>query len=159
VGTVDLLLVVLLVAASALCGVAIWALLDMVKTSRSVRGLTDDTRERIVPLLDKADVTVDAANAELLRIDAIITQVEQASSRVSHASETINEIVNTPAEIVNNVAGAVRRAWKDKRHADKVAAVEDAAETEPDEPADAQSTATGESEVTQEPAFSEAEAL
>ena len=141
-GTVDLLLVVLLVVASALCAVAIWALFDMVKTSRSVRGLTDDTRERIVPLLDKADVTVDAANAELLRVDAIITQVEQASSRVSHASETITEIVNTPAEIVNNVAGAVRRAWKDKRQADKVAAVERDADSEPGDPAEAQSTSS-----------------
>ena len=158
-GTVDLLLVVLLVAASALCGVAIWALLDMVKTSRSVRGLADDTRERIVPLLDKTDVTVDAVNAELLRVDAIITQVEQASSRVSHASETITEIVNTPAEIVNNVAGAVRRAWKDKRQADKVAAIERAAEAEPDDPAEAQATPPEEPTVAREPALAEAEAL
>ena len=134
-GTVDLLLVVLLVAASALCGVAVWALVDMVKTSRSARGLSDDTRERLVPLLDKADVTVDALNAEILRVDAIITQLERTSSRVSHASETISEIVNAPGEIVGDVAGRVRRAWKDKRRASEAAAREQAAET-PEEPAE-----------------------
>ena len=31
-------------------------------TSRSVRALTDDTRERLVPILDKADIT----NLEIL---------------------------------------------------------------------------------------------
>ena len=133
-GTVDLLLVVLLVAASVLCGVAIWALLDVVKTSRSVRELSDDTHERLVPLLDKADVTVDAVNAEILRVDSIITQVERTSDRVSHASETISDIVNAPAEIVNDVAVRVRRAWKDKRQASKAAAHEEA-QPEPGEPA------------------------
>lgn len=113
--TTDVLLVVLLIAASALCGVAIWALREMIATARSVRALSDDTRLRLVPLLDKADITVDAVNAELLRVDAIITQVEEASARVSHASDTISDIVSTPAEIVNDVAVRVRRAWKDRR--------------------------------------------
>lgn len=115
--TTDFLLVVLLVAASVLCGVAIWALREMISTARSVRELSDDTRTRLVPLLEKADVTIDAVNAELLRVDAIITQVEEASARMSHASDTISDIVSTPAEIVNDVAGRVRRAWKDRRRA------------------------------------------
>ncbi len=134
-GTVDLLLVVLLVVASILCGVAIWVLLDVLKTSRSVRELSDDTRERLVPLLDKTDVTVDAVNAEILRVDAIITQVERTSDRVSHASETISDIVNAPAEIVNDVASRVRRAWKDRREATKAASIEQAEPTS-DEGAD-----------------------
>jgi len=113
--TVEPLLVVLLVAASVLCGIAMWALVELGKTARSIRRLSDDTQVRLVPLLDKTDVTVDAVNAELLRIDAIITQFEQAGARVSHASGTISEIVNAPAEIVNDVAGRVRRAWKDRR--------------------------------------------
>jgi hypothetical protein len=70
------LLAVLLVLASALCGVAIWALTEAVKTARSARLLADDMDTRLVPLLDKADVTVDAMNAELLRIDQIVTRVE-----------------------------------------------------------------------------------
>jgi len=151
--TTDVLLVVLLIAASVLCGVAIWALREMISTARSVRELSDDTRTRLVPLLDKADVTIDAVNAELLRIDAIITQVEEASARMSHASDTISDIVSTPAEIVNDVAGRVRRAWKDRRRAadangqpetaDDLGA--DAAETAPDAsdetPADERDTA------------------
>jgi len=113
--TTDVLLAVLLIAASVACGFVIWALREMVETARSVRALSDETRASLIPVIDKADVTIDAANAELLRIDAIITQVEDATARMSHASGTISEIVSTPAELVNDVAGRVRRAWKDRR--------------------------------------------
>ncbi len=80
------LLAVLLVVASALCGVAIWALTEAVKTARSPGSLADDLDTRLVPLLDKADVTVDAMNAELLRIDQIVTRVEEVTDRVSSTS-------------------------------------------------------------------------
>ena len=83
------LLAVLLVCASALCGVAIWALTESVKTARSARQLADDLDARLVPLLDKADVTVDAMNAELLRIDQIVTRVEEVTDRVSDTSRVV----------------------------------------------------------------------
>lgn len=103
---------VLLGSAISLCGVAIWALIDFVQTSRSLRATSDETRERLVPLLDKADVTVDAVNAELLRVDSIITRFEDTSEKVTSASNTITDIVNAPAEIVNEAASRFRQAWK-----------------------------------------------
>lgn len=110
--TVQILLAVVLVAAVALIGVAVWALRDAVATSRSVRRTSEEVRDRLVPLLDKADVTVDAVNVELLRIDGIITQFEDTSSRVSHASSTISDIVNAPVGLVSEAASRVRNAWK-----------------------------------------------
>lgn len=112
---VQILLTVVLVAAAALIGVAIWALRDAVATSRSVRETSEEVRDRLIPLLDKVDVTVDAVNVELLRIDGIITQFENTSSRVSHASSTINDIVNAPVGLVSEAALRVRQAWKDRR--------------------------------------------
>ena len=109
------LLAVLLVAASALCGVAIWALIESVKTARSLRELSVDLDARLVPLLDKADVTVDAMNAELLRIDQIVTSVEEVTERVSDTSRAVQEVANAPAEIVNDLADRVRRAWKTRK--------------------------------------------
>lgn len=93
-------------------------------TSRSLRALTDDTRERLVPILDKADITIDATNAELLRIDGAITRFEDASVRVSAASSTLSEIVQAPEKIVTGVADKMRRAWKDRKrsHPDEGAA-------------------------------------
>lgn len=107
--------VVALIAAIGACGVAIWALREVVVTARSLRKLTDTGNERLVPLLDKADVTIDAANAELLRIDAAITRFEEASVRVVAATGTLSDIVQAPAGIVTGVADKVRRAWKDRK--------------------------------------------
>lgn len=110
------LLMVLLVVASALCAVAIWALMELVKTARSVRILSDDLDARVMPLLDKADVTVDAMNVELLRIDEIVTRVEEVTERVNSTSRTVQEVANAPVEIVNDIADKVRKAWKTRRH-------------------------------------------
>ncbi len=131
-GPVNIMIVIVLVLAAALIGVAIWALREMVLTARSVRELSDDTRVRLVPLLDKTDVTVDAVNAELLRIDGIITRFEDASERVSSASGTISGIVSAPGDIVGEVADRMRRAWKVRRetsraHSSEAPSPEDAA--------------------------------
>lgn len=108
------LVTILIAAAAVACGVAIWALFVAVSTLRSVRLLADDVRARLIPLLEKADVTIDAANAELLRIDGAITRLEDASVRVGAVSGTLSEIVSAPAGIVTGVADRVRRAWKDR---------------------------------------------
>jgi uncharacterized protein YoxC len=110
------LLAVLIVVATVLCGVAIWALTETVKTARSLRQLVVDLDVRLVPLLDKADITVDAMNAELLRIDQIVTRVEEVTERVSDTSRVVQEVANAPGEIVNDLAERVRRAWKTRKH-------------------------------------------
>lgn len=104
-----------LVAVVIASAVAVWSLVEVARAMRSLRALTDDSRERVVPLLEKVDVTVDAVNAELLRVDAIITRFEDASERVSSASGTITDIVNAPSELVSGVALKVRRAWRERR--------------------------------------------
>lgn len=115
--TITVLLSVLVVVATVLCGVAIWALLESVKTARSVRTLSDDLDARVVPLIDKVDVSVDAFNAELLRIDAIVTRFEEVSERVDSTSRTVQEVANAPVEIVTDIADRVRRAWRTRKTA------------------------------------------
>ncbi len=115
-GLVSVLLSVLIVVAAALCAVAVWALTEGVKTARSVRALTDDLDAKVVPLLDKADVAVDAFNAELLRVDAIVTRFEEISDRVETTSRTVQDVANAPVEIVTDIADRVRRAWRGRKH-------------------------------------------
>ncbi|MDR3686999.1 MAG: hypothetical protein P4L93_08605 [Coriobacteriia bacterium] len=108
----SILLGVLLVVACVACAVAIWALLEGAKTARSARTLADDLDTRLVPLLDKADVTIDALNAELLRIDNIVSRIEEVTERVESTSRTVQGVANAPGEIVTDIADRVRRAWK-----------------------------------------------
>ena len=111
------LLSVLIVVATALCAVAIWALVEGVKTARSVRVLSDDLDARIVPLIEKLDVSVDAFNAELLRVDAIVTRFEEIGDRVDSTSRTVQEVANAPVEMVTDIADRVRRAWRSRKSA------------------------------------------
>lgn len=69
----------------------------------------EDVRVRLVPLLEKADVTVDALNAELLRIDAIVSQAEEVGEAVSNASDFIRSPVNSAAQKIAELARAFRR--------------------------------------------------
>jgi len=124
--TVTILLIVLLVAATVACGFAVWALVEMVKTARAGREFFDVTQRDLIPLMEKADVTVDAINAELYRIDGIITHFENAGERVEAASGTISGIVNTPAELVNEFAGRMRKAFSDRKRAAEARAEQEA---------------------------------
>lgn len=111
----DLLIPIALLAATVMCGCVAWAAFEVARVARRLNESTGLTTERLIPLLEKSDVTVDAINAELLRIDAIITQFEDASAKVSHASGTISGLVTNPGEAVSEVAGRVRRAWRERR--------------------------------------------
>ncbi len=104
------LTVVLLLSGIALCATGIWALVRVGLASKSVQLLADDLEERIIPLAEKADVTVDAMNAELLRADMIITQVEDVSERVSSASSAVATIVSAPMGAVSGLSERLRRA-------------------------------------------------
>ena len=133
--TASVLLIVLIVAATAVCGFVIWAVFELVATSRSARRLADDLDASLIPLLAKADVTVDALNAELLRIDEIVTRVEEVTDRVSSTSRTVQEVANAPAEIANEIAGRVRNVFKSRKHPSH------ARESAPTAPASPQATA------------------
>lgn len=110
---------VLVVVATFSAGALCWAAVETARTMRSWRKTSEDLRAKGVPVLDKAEVAIDAASVELLRIDGAISRFEEASVRVSAASGTLSEIVQAPADIVSGVAGRVRRAWKErKRSAD-----------------------------------------
>jgi len=76
----------------------LYAVRVLVVSIRSLLASVEDVRGRLVPLLDKADITLDAANAELLRLDAIVTQAEGVGDAVSSASDFIRSPVNSAAQ-------------------------------------------------------------
>jgi len=114
--TATVLLMVLLGAAIALCAVAVWGVTEVVKTARSARILIDDLDTHVIPFIEKADVTLDAINIELLRIDEIVTRVEEVTDRVSSTSRTVQGVANAPVEMVSDIAQRVRKAWSTRRH-------------------------------------------
>lgn len=101
---------ILLIAGIVFCVVGTWAFVRLLATTRSVKTLADDMEARLVPLTEKADVTVDALNAELMRVDMIVTQIEDASDRVAQASSAVHAVVNAPLGAVNELSDRLRRS-------------------------------------------------
>lgn len=106
---------ILTVVAAVLCGIGCWAAYEAVGTLRSVRRFADDVRNTLVPVLQKADVTLDAVNEELGRIDAIVTQVEEVSDRVSSTAGVVSHVVNAPMEAVGEIGSRLRRVFSHAR--------------------------------------------
>ena len=106
---------ILILAAIVLCAVGIYAVVRLAAAADSVKRLSDDLEERLPPILEKADVTVDAVNAELLRLDLIVTQVEEVTEAVSSATSAVHTIVNAPYEVANELGERLRRTFHSAR--------------------------------------------
>ena len=88
---------------------ALYAIRVLVLATGTILADLEEVRGRLVPLLDKADVTVDAVNAELLRIDAIVSQAEEVGDAVSTASDFVRSPVNSAAQGIARIARAFGR--------------------------------------------------
>ena len=103
------LLLLLYAVLIALCGTAIWALVIVVRTARSAGKLADDLDAKLVPLIDKANVTLDALNMEIERVDGIVTQLEEVSDKVSSTTRAASDLVSVPAAAVAGLGERARR--------------------------------------------------
>jgi len=101
-----------LVAALVVSAVVIYALLESVKTMRLMQEFMTDTSGRLQPLMEKADVSVDAINAELLRVDGIVTTLEEVSDRVGETTRTVHALTNAPKDVANAMGPRLRAAWR-----------------------------------------------
>jgi len=83
----------------------------MVEAEKAISEL----RGTLMPILEKIDVSVDALNAQLLRLDGILTAFEAATQKVTHTSEAVSGIVATPVDMVAGFTDKLRRGWKTRR--------------------------------------------
>jgi ABC-type transporter Mla subunit MlaD len=98
--------IALTIISIVLASAALYGVFVLVVAVRDAREAVEDVRSRLVPLLDKADITLDAVDAELLRIDAIVTQAEEVGDAVSTASDFIRSPVNSAAQGIARLARA-----------------------------------------------------
>lgn len=120
-------LITILLAALIIVGIIV--LIALVRTLSHVNQLTDslaktseettktmtELREATLPIVSKAEVTIDALNAEMLRVDGIITSLEQTSEKVAAASDTVTGLMNAPVEIATSVTDRVLSMWRQKK--------------------------------------------
>ncbi len=103
---VDIVLALVLIVLAGLAGFAVY---ELVQTLRSLRRLTFTLDTKLSPLLDDADVTVQALNLELMRLDDILDNVQHISDRMEDTTKAAQEAVHAPAKKVAEYAEMVRR--------------------------------------------------
>ena len=98
--------VALVVAVVAL----LFALAALVRTLRSLRTAVDDFRREALPIMGELRTTVGTANAELVRVDNLLTTAESVSSTVDSASRLAYLAFSNPVIKVLALATGTGRA-------------------------------------------------
>lgn len=68
---------------------------------------------RIDPLLEHLQLTVDAANLEIMRLDQILDDVSQITGVAGKAAQSVDTVTSAPAELVTGVAEKLRGSAKE----------------------------------------------
>jgi len=93
----------------------------------SVNRVTDE----VVPILSKAQTTMDGINTEIERVDEIMQTAVSTTKGAEKAVATVSKVVSTPAKHLSGFAAGVQEAvatFKARRGAQQ-AAQEEAAES------------------------------
>ena len=113
-------------------------IVELIKTVKTARGMlvdaepivknaktmTDDlvpVVKKTEPLVDRVQLTLDAVNLEMMRVDEILEDVSQITDTAASATTAVDNIAQVPAKAVTNVATRVRGAFGTKSASDESA--------------------------------------
>ncbi|MEI8335135.1 MAG: hypothetical protein WCH74_14965 [Chloroflexota bacterium] len=111
----EVLLIVLVLVAIAALSVTIWALVRAVDTMASVKQLADDTDRDLVPLMAKADATLDSVNAELSRVEGVVSQVREVTDSVVETKRAADRVVDEAAVGAVRIGRSIAEAWRKRK--------------------------------------------
>lgn len=111
----------------------IWLLVELVKTVKVARTTAEDMQAQLTPTLQNVDkivaditpamakvdplvervqLTVDAANLELMRVDSILEDVNGVTGALANTSAAIDNVTSAPLNMVNTMTDRLRGALR-----------------------------------------------
>lgn len=97
-------------------------LLSANKTMKSVEVIANEAEKEIPPVLqkvnpivDKAELTIDTVNLEMLRVDSILEDVEQVSTVAGKTASAVDTVTSGPADAVTSLVDRIRGSLGSKR--------------------------------------------
>ena len=91
------------------------------KSMKDVNVITEEAAKEVTPVLkrtdsivDRAELTLDTLNLELLRVDSILEDVEQVTDVAGSAADTVGTLANAPTNAVVSLADKLRGAFGGK---------------------------------------------
>ncbi|MGI6032166.1 MAG: hypothetical protein ACOX69_01940 [Coriobacteriales bacterium] len=113
---------VLVILGAAVLIALIVVLVRAAKSMKHINTITEEAErevtpalKRVDPLVDRAELTVDTLNLELLRVDAILEDVENVTDVAGKTADTVNTITSAPSNAVAALAERVHDAFGSKR--------------------------------------------
>lgn len=107
--------IMLYAALIVLACTAVWGVFEIVGMARAVRKLSEDLDSTVPELarnaggtLERANATLEAFNAELVRMGGVVTSLEEVSDRVNSTTRAVEDIVDAPAAAVSGIASGIR---------------------------------------------------
>jgi hypothetical protein len=104
----SVLQVVLYVLLIVVSGIGVWALIEVIAAARSTRRLTEQLNATLPSLIGRADGTLDAINAEIQKVDVVVSQFEEVSENVVATTRAASDIAGAPAAAVAGIADRAR---------------------------------------------------
>lgn len=110
------------VVVAALSGVLVVVLLlvlsSVTKTLKNVRDAVDELRLKTLPVINKLETTVEQANAELVRADALLETAESVGTTVDAASRLAYLAFSNPVIKILAIGSGTARAARRLRRTD-----------------------------------------
>jgi uncharacterized protein YoxC len=92
------------------------------KTMKSVEVIAGEAEKevppalkKVNPIVDKAELTIDTVNLEMLRVDSILEDVEQVSTVAGKTATAVDTVTSGPADAVSSLVDRIRGSLGSKR--------------------------------------------
>lgn len=108
----DVAAVVVAVSSGILVVGLLFAVASLTRTLRTMRVTVEEVRREAVPLLGELRRTVDAANAELARVDGVVSRAESIGGTLDSASKLAYLAFSNPVIKVMALGAGTARAAK-----------------------------------------------
>lgn len=103
----------------------VWVAVELALTIRKARKETvqkaNDVIDKAAPLIDEVQLTLDAANLEVMRVDGILEDVSQITSGLSTASNAVGNIASTPKNLVTNLTDKIALTSRERSRTKRTA--------------------------------------
>ncbi|MDO4502414.1 MAG: DUF948 domain-containing protein [Coriobacteriia bacterium] len=132
------------IALVLLAVVAIWLVIEAALTMRSTRSAVNTMNEQLKPTLEKVDqataalipavekmdplmdrvnLSVDALNLELMRVDTILEETGEIAKNLNTASDAVANLANAPQDAITQVSDKVRKAFSPRAASNETKAI------------------------------------
>jgi hypothetical protein len=120
VNTGDTAAVVVAVASGIAVVVLIFAVLELTRATRALRETVEELQAQTLPVVQSLRSTVDAANAELDRVDGLLQTAETVTATVDSASRLAYLALSNPViKVLAFLSGTGRAARRMRRRRER----------------------------------------